>query len=284
MRIPGLALRSLSGTLMLLAPSAGCLPDRFRNVDVDPAHHDAMLGDLQRLRGRVYLQDGAIEPWQISNDGRHRLETDAVSWHLVSVDDAGGIAGCARFRPHRDGVRPEELGVWSSALAHHDEWRYKLRIAVAREIAFAHARGLTYVEVGGWALAPERRFSSLALDIALSTYALAESLGGCIGITTATVRNCSSRILRRLGGRALEFAGDCLPAYYDPQYKCEMEILRFDSGAPNPRFGEQLESWSHRLWDLPVICASMRDTVAVGRRSLPARVPALALLSERACA
>lgn len=283
MRIPGLALRSLPGTLMLLAPSVGCLPDGFRNVDVDPARHDSLLGRLQRLRGHVYLHDGAIEASQLSHDGRHRLESDAVSWHLVSLRGDGTVTGCARFRPHREDVRPEDLGVWSSALAQHDQWGHKLRVAVAREIAMARLRDLSYVEVGGWALAPDCRFSSLAIDIALTTFALAESLGGCLGITTATVRHCSSKILRRLGGRALEFAGADLPSYYDPQYRCEMEILRFDSGAPNPRFGEQLDRLSHRLRDLPVICGESGGAVVADRIRRP-RVPALALLAERACA
>jgi hypothetical protein len=75
-----------------------------------------------------------------------------------------------------------------------------------------------------------------ALRIALAAYALAESLGGCIGITTATCRNRSSSILRRIGGRSLEAGGVEIPPYYDPFYRCDMEILRFDSAAPNPKF------------------------------------------------
>jgi hypothetical protein len=268
--------------LMLLAPSAACLPAGFRHVDVDPLLHDSMLARVQRLRGRVYLEDGAIEPWQVSSDGRHRLATDAASWHLVSMRPNREVTGCARYRPHRESVRPEDLGVWSSALAQSDQWRYKLRAAVEREIALARTRSLAYVEVGGWAIDREQRFSTLALEIALSTFALAETLGGCIGITTATVRNCSSKILRRLGGRALEFAGGCLPSYYDPQYKCEMEILRFDSRHPNPRFGGQLEDISQNLLDLPVICAA--DDNDDMQLPMAPPLPSFALLAGRACA
>jgi len=94
-----------------------------------------------------------------------------------------------------------------------------------------------------------------AMDIALATYALAQKLGGCVGITTATVRNCSSRILRKIGGRPLEVAEQELPAYYDPQYRCDMELLRFESNAPNPKYQARMARVAEHLADLPVICA-----------------------------
>src|SRR6185437_8001354 len=82
-----------------------------------------------------------------------------------------------------------------------------------------------------------------ALRIALATYGLARAMGGCIGITTATRRHCSSEILRRIGGQSLRGNGGELPPYFDPQYGCEMEVLRFDSMQANPRF----ESWINDL-------------------------------------
>jgi hypothetical protein len=89
----------------------------------------------------------------------------------------------------------------------------------------------------------------------LATYALAQKLGGCVGITTATVRNCSSRILRKIGGRPLEVAEQTLPAYYDPQYRCDMELLRFESSAPNPKYQARMARLADYLPELPVVCA-----------------------------
>lgn len=243
------------GQFALLAPSETHVPRAFSRVDVDPARHERILTQLQRLRGRVYLNDGAIEPSQLTPDGRHRQSIDDHSWHVVSLDAEGGVVGCARYLAHRTRVKLEELGVWSSALARHDEWQPVLREAVEGEIELARRRNLDYAEVGGWAVAEALRYTAQAMDIALSTYALAQKLGGCVGITTATVRNCSSRILRKIGGRPLEVATRTLPAYYDPQYRCDMELLRFESSACNPRYEARMARLADRLPDLPVVCA-----------------------------
>ena len=73
-----------------------------------------------------------------------------------------------------------------------------------------------------------------------------------MGIATATVRNRSSSILRRIGGGALEVEGEQLPAYYDPQYKCQMEIVRFSSNSPNPKYWRWIEQIATTLLNVPV--------------------------------
>jgi hypothetical protein len=255
MPLLGLATRSRAGRLLLLAPSADRVPAGFASVDVSPDRYERVLTQVQRLRGSVYLKDGAIERRQLTYDGRHVQDVDQASWHVVSMLPDGRIVGCARYREHGQQVKPEDLGVWRSALARHAMWQPWLRMAVENEIDLARRRDVAYAEVGGWAIAEDLRFTPEAVDVALSTFALAESLGGSLGITTATVRNCSSRILRKLGGRSLEVAGCLLPSYYDPQYRCEMEILRFDSSEPNPKYSAQIALTAQRFRALPVLCA-----------------------------
>jgi hypothetical protein len=126
---------------------------------------------------------------------------------------------------------------------------------VSHDVALARRLHRDYVEVGGWAVAEASRFTMEAFDIALSTYALAGLIGGCIGITTATSRNASARILRKLGGSPLGHDGREVPAYFDPEYRCEMEVLRFDSAAPNPRYRAQIAQMTERLLDVPVLGA-----------------------------
>jgi hypothetical protein len=46
-----------------------------------------------------------------------------------------------------------------------------------------------------------------------------------------------------------------LPPYYDPQYKCEMEILEFDSHNPNPKYKGWVEECRKHLANLPVLCS-----------------------------
>jgi hypothetical protein len=166
---------------------------------------------------------------QLTPDGRHEAPADLESWHILAVDGDGRVGGCARYLPHGNGIPFQELAVAKSALARDPVWGDALREAVNAEMALARHLGVPYVEVGGWALGHELRNTTAALHIALSTYALARVLGGCIGIGTVTQRHFSSTILRRIGGASLRGAGCELPAYYDPAYGCMMEILGFDS-------------------------------------------------------
>ena len=86
-----------------------------------------------------------------------------------------------------------------------------------------------------------------ALRLVLAAYALAEALGGWVVISTATRRHGSASILKRIGGRPLEYQSSEVPSYIDPNYRCEMEVLRFYSWAPNPRFREWINEIKMQL-------------------------------------
>jgi hypothetical protein len=225
---------------------------------------------MQRLRGRIYLQDGAIQPWEISDDLRHRMEIDERSWHLLVTDEHARISGCARFRTYENTAPLEMLGVRSSALARHPEWAGRLRTGIEARLEEARQRSIGFAEVGGWAIAENRRHTRDALRVALAIYGLAQLLGGFIGLTTATIRHCSAQILRKIGGTGLESDGAALPPYYDPQYRCEMQLLRFDSMAPPARYHAWLDQIRAELEEAPVVCRSaghssaMRDVFPAG--------------------
>jgi hypothetical protein len=189
----------------------------------------------------VYVEDGAIRESEVTRDGRHRHPADESAWHLVSLDEAGEVCGCSRYIEHPNTVQFRELGVRKAALAHSKDWGMALRAAINAEVAEARRRDLSYVEVGGWALDSSMRRSAEGVRIALATYSLARILGGCIGITTATRRHCSATILRKIGGQPMRIDQFEIPPYFDPQYGCDMELLRFDSTGPNPRFESCIE-------------------------------------------
>jgi hypothetical protein len=128
-----------------------------------------------------------------------------------------------------------------------------LQLAIERQLSESRAQGLAFAEIGGWAVAPEHRCTQEALLLVLGTFALSQVLGGAKGITTATVRHHSSTILRRIGGRSLQVDGIDLPKYYDPRYRCEMEILQFDSRLPGEGFGEWLDQLRVQIPAMPVI-------------------------------
>jgi hypothetical protein len=243
--------------LLLLAPQHAQVPPVFQNFRYHAARHEQLLAGMQRLRGTVYLQDGAIGPRELSADGRHCLRIDRDSWHLLSIDRYGAICGCVRYCAHSCTASFRQLWVGRSALASSPVWGARFRSAVESGLRQARARNVAYVEVGGWAIEPQRRCTPEALHIALATYSLAKVLGGCIGITTATTRHRSSSILRRLGGNSLESMGEALPPYYDPQFRCEMEALCFDSERPAPKYSRSVDQLRLEILDAPVICAGM---------------------------
>jgi hypothetical protein len=254
-----IALRNETQTrLMLLSPPEAVVPLDFQAVQCNPTRHMELLAEMQRLRGRAYLEDQAVQPSQLSRDGRHQVPIDPDSWHLLAVDSKGAICGCVRYYSHDNSATFRELWVRNSAIAHSPVWGNRLRCAVERELCRARLRNISYVEVGGWAIAPERRCSVEALRTAMATYCLADALGGCLGITTATVRHHSSTILRRIGGGSLITEAGDLPAYYDPTYGCEMEVLRFDSACPAPKYAGLVDRLRWEFLDVPIVCPSRR--------------------------
>jgi hypothetical protein len=93
----------------------------------------------------------------------------------------------------------------------------------------------------------------------LGTYALAQLLGNCIALSTATARNGSAKILRRLGGRPVAYNDTELPPYFDPHYGCQMELLWFDSREPNPKYAEWVDYLQCELVSARVICSTERQ-------------------------
>jgi hypothetical protein len=239
--------------MVLLAPEGACLKPFSGPVTFSDQAHSALIGEMQRLRGEVYLSDGAIQPSQLTA-GRHVSPSDEESWHLLTVGRDGMIMGCIRFLRHPNTVPCHQLKVNDAPLAHSRDWAADFKCSIDAELETARRFNFSYVEIGGWALAPELRGSAEALHTVLSIYALAQLQGGALGVTTATVRNGSASILRRLGGRPLEWDGAALPPYYDPAYRCGMEVLRFDSRNPRERYAPAVDALRSHMAFLPVIC------------------------------
>jgi hypothetical protein len=223
-------------TFQLLAPCPDQFTESFTRSKIDLHVYDQYLASMQRLRGRIYLKDSAIQPWQIDDDGRFRMQHDEQSWHLLLTDGAKEVIGCARYLIHTGDVRYERLRISHSPLARDAKWGHKVREAVEADLSSVRRKGLAYVEAGGWALAEEWRGTRAALEILVGSYALGQLWGGCLGSCTATARHSSSSILRRIGGTSFQWRGVELPAYQDAEYGCTMELLRFDYRSPSERF------------------------------------------------
>jgi hypothetical protein len=247
------SITALDNRLVLLAPPAEPVPASFENVDVDPNRHAELIADLQGLRGRIYLRDGAVELPQLTPDGLHQTPEDEKSWHLLMLDRLGRVEACVWYLHHDPSIPAERLRVRHCPLACEPEWCDTLWGAVELELWRARRARIGYAEVGGWAVSESSRGTSAGLVLALAGYSLGAFLGGTLGMTTATVRHCSSAILRRLGGTDLSIDGRTVPSYHDPRYKCEMELLRFDSRRPNPKYRALVELLQESLSEVRVI-------------------------------
>jgi hypothetical protein len=247
--------------LKILAPTLSDVPSTLSNVRIGSTLHTNLIYAIQLLRGSVYKEYAPIAGRRRS-DGRHYLPSDAQSWHIVLQDTCEQqIAGCIRYRQIRGDY--EELGVSKSALAHSRRYGPLLRAAIERDITATSNTGMHYAEVGMWALRPEVRCSSAAVNLALTMFVLAEHLGGGIGITTATTRHHSACILRRLGGRGL--AG--LSAYYEPKYGCVIEVLRFALADLDSRFASRLDQLRTEIRHIDIICAAALEQAVTPSRS-----------------
>jgi hypothetical protein len=251
--------------MVLLAPPDADIPSSFRNVTTDPQEHRQYVRALQRLRGNVYLTDGAIRPDQLT-DGRHHTREDQHSWHLLMLDKHREVNACIWYMRHDAPQSIDQLRVRHSATVGDHEWRQTLHTAVHDELDRARADRLGYAEIGGWAVAPRSRCTAEGPLLALAAYSLGRIFGGSLGLTTATVRHRSSTILRRLGGSSLQANGATVPSYFDPNYGCEMELLRFDSRHPNPKYNKLIDSLRDRLAHARVVL----DSVPNAAEAMPA--------------
>jgi hypothetical protein len=245
---------SIERRLVLIAPP-GPVPPLFGKQLIDAGRRASLIRELQKLRGNVYLHDGALQPHELTSDGLHQTPEDEKSWHLVMLNKHGRVNACAWYLEHPATASIQHLRVRNCPLNANESWREKLKRAVETEISRARQNALKYAEVGGWAVAPGSRCTSEGLLLALAAYSLGRTLGGALGITTATVRHSSSTILRRLGGSNLEVDGSTVPSYYDPHYDCEMELLRFDSRRPNGRYAALIELLKSKLSNVMIIAS-----------------------------
>jgi len=242
-------------SLLLVAPADAQLNSFDGTVTRSHSRHAELLAQVQRLRGEIYVEDGAISQSTLTADGRHLSAVDESSWHLLTVNNNGDVLGCTRFREHQPSASFNDLCLRDSGMAKCHVWGAKLRSSVSADISAARKLGFSYIEVGGWALAHELRGTSEALQSVLAIFAWSKAMGGAIGVSTATERNGSASILRRLGGSPMQWDGCALPPYYDEQYKCGMEVLRFDSRLPNPRYAGAIEDLQYRIANVEVVQA-----------------------------
>jgi hypothetical protein len=253
--------------LVLVAPPQASSFDGFNNVTCDSAENSRLIHEMQTLRGSIYLDEGNVKRRELTLDGRHQTAEDHKSWHLLMTDDRGHVRSCALYLLHENANSVQDLRLRHCPLVKRAESRDRVKGAVESEIARARRLNLRFAELGGWAISKERRGTPEGLMMALATYGLSRMLGGALGITTANVAHSCSSILRRLGGAYLEFEGAAIPSYFDTRYNTEIDLLRFDSRYPSPKYAELIETVMTKLSNVSVVGGSagtMLDRFSAG--------------------
>jgi len=258
---------------VLLAPSHIERPGTLSKAVSDSGAHARLLAEAQRLRGRLYLADGAIKPWQLTPDARHLQPADRSSFHLLSLDSGGHVAACTRYMQHSPSVKFSDLDLSRTPLATDSTSGPLLRNAVEGEMARARELNYGFVEMGGWAITEALRCSTEAVRMVVTIYALGRLMGGALGVSTATTRHGSSSILKRLGASSMVDGNDSAGTYFDSNFECEMELLRFNSDRPNAKYEEAIQRCQNILAQTTII--------APGKSNMPmppVRIPALGSL------
>jgi hypothetical protein len=247
------SINRLDEKMILLAPPKQAVPPMFNNVERSLDKHRTRLREVQRLRASIYYEDGALQAGDLSEGDLHRVPEDDRGWHFLITNSEGQVRACVRYIAHEEVPSPAKLRVRDAPPALRRESKDLFWKAVESDLATARRDRLRYAEVGGWAVAQEYRRTSEGLILALAAFSFGRMFGGALGMTTATVRHSSSRILRRLGGSDLAVDGTAVKPYYDPKYRCEMEVLRFDSRNANAKYSPLIDMLREKLATVLVI-------------------------------
>lgn len=241
---------------VILAPEEGCVSGLIPKAD-DGAYvrYDRLIGEMQRLRGRIALNESAIADSVLDHSGRYLMPGDEKSWHLLRVrEDVNKIVGCVRVLVHRELVTFPQLRIAGSSVARCPVWGPQVRKAVESDLAHARRSGTKIIEPGGWVVDEDYRGTAEALSLAVGAFAWGKIIRASIAYVTATEKNGSSAMLRRLGGHRLGTTPNRIPRYFEPAWGCNAELLRFDPYSLNPRFMSPLASVKQQLLAAAVIC------------------------------
>jgi hypothetical protein len=236
----------------ILAPLRAEPPHPCLRVREDASEHDRLLHEMIRMRTGIMRKEGALPPATLTGDSFYSMPGDDQSWHLLRLRPDGTISGCARVLVHKPNAGFGDLRI-ASCKSSEPGWASLLNHAVNFELEQARRLDRMLIEPGGWALAENEQGSGEGVAIAVAAFAWARILGDCVGFLTATARNCSSKILRRLGGSSLRTPeGKAVPEYFDARWGTVIELLRFDTTSLAPRFNRILEDAHSMLLDTPV--------------------------------
>lgn len=243
-------LRGLTpSSFVLLAPRRH-VPAEYTCVIRDSLQHQCWLKRAQMLRGRAYLEDGAVDASHLDQDGRLISHWDMDSWHIIARE---GDEACAtmRFTFHRNAVDPDHLGLASSSVFQTPD-AARIHRAVRTYQEKCLDAGDIFGEVGGWAAESLRRGGRKSAAVALSPWPLCRSVGRVRALSTVTSRNHSIGILTRIAAVPLGDEQGQVPSWFDERYGCDMYLSAFTTWDLHDEFEDDARRLAELLYAAPV--------------------------------
>lgn len=251
-RLPPLRLELLGPAELLGRPG-------FARLSADAERYEQRLSQIQRLRGEVYTDLGALT----SNDldaGHHVCSEDPQRWHVLVVDEKDQVDACISIRFHQATADVDDLNAAQAVNRSDRRIDLRYRFALEEAVQLANDAGLRLSDCGAWAIRECCRRTVAGPLIVNTMYALCELMGSSLSFASANAEKCSSAMLARLGGTPLAHDGVRLPPVYDAAYRKDVGLLTFDTRHPAPRYaGLVRELIDHLLTSTPVTVARVRE-------------------------
>ena len=194
--------------------------------------HHRRLEQIQRLRGRVYVEDGALHPSLLDTDGKHLTAFDHDHWHILVTDEQDEVCACFLLIRYPEDARFEDLKLYELIDRMSPALRPIYEASVRAFMSEASGQNLGFGEVAAWAVRGDVRNRPSSLMFSFAAWALYQLLGESLVVGAPTTRHNAATILRRIGGFPLRFSGFPLQRFYDDRYGCDMEIIGFNSCEP----------------------------------------------------
>ncbi|GAA4412991.1 hypothetical protein GCM10023187_40760 [Nibrella viscosa] len=239
-------------TLSLIAPYAGALPIVASMPTTDA--YEQTIAEIQRFRGRIYVQDQAIPASALDRSGRHYTKLDYASYHVIIRNQEGAITGVMRIPTYVSGA-----AVWFLQLYHVLErmepgQKALYSFAIQHFIDQSASKYPFIVEPGGWAVDRQISEKLTGTVLAASCWAFCQLIGGAVAVATATVKHNAADLLRMMGGiNCLQ--GTTNARFFDSFHQCELELIFFQSDKINPRFAAMVEAIKEQWQQREVVAA-----------------------------
>ena len=247
--------------LTIVAPSVTQIPEWLPNVLVNDGMYQEVIGEIQRFRGGVYVQDKAIPANALDDLGRHYSDYDYRAWHVLFRDRRQDLCGAIRVGlvSYGDIEGIDHLQVLEFLSHMPSDKKAPLETAVRKFLDNCKTLVPSICEPGAWAVSADVRKGRLAPVLAASIWSLLRVVGGAAGVATATTKHGSANILKKMGGFDLFLNGMPLVPFYDSYHQCYIELIGFDSDYLNPRLEPTVAQVQDYMSTLPIITTDARD-------------------------